>query len=117
MLKDQEVSPAVVPEKLAPKLAQPEKRIPAHGNGELLTGGVPGHKGAGGRPPNQYKIWLESKLNDNRSKGELTKVLHNNLHPAYASVLGKVMVHVIGVPGRAADADPGDGPSAVIIDL
>lgn len=121
MPKDQVVSPAATEVKTAPETAKevtkPGRRTPAHGKGELLTGGQPGNKGGPGRPPNQYKIWLESKLNDNRSKGELTKVLHNNLHPAYASVLGKVMVHVIGVPGRAADADPADGPSAVIIDL
>lgn len=96
---------------------QPSKRTPAHGRGQLLTGGVPGHKGGGGRPPNAYKVWLEESLNHPAAKGQVTKVLRNNLHPAYASVLGKVMVNVLGIPGRSADADPADGPSAVILDL
>jgi hypothetical protein len=40
-----------------PKLATefPKLIVPAHGRGALLSGGVPGHKGGGGRPPSEVR--------------------------------------------------------------
>lgn len=118
--KTAEIEAAPSPETSAETSAEkknPGRRKPAHGKGELLTGGVPGHKGGGGRPPHAYKAFLENRLQTPRAKGQLTRVLNNNNHPAYSSVLGKILPHVLGIPGRARDADPADGPSAVILDL
>lgn len=101
------------PPKLAQKLAPTV--IPRHGHGRLLSGGQPGHKGAGGRPQNAYKDWVRELLESDKVRAEVKRVMEDADHPAFNAVFGKLLVYVFGPPKPAVDAN--ENLPLVIIDI
>ena len=74
-------------EELATKLAS---RVPKHGHGRLLVGGVKGHRGAGGRPPNWLKDFCDDLLADSKCKTQVKAILQDKDHPAFATMWSRV---------------------------
>jgi hypothetical protein len=70
--------------KLATELATV---VPKHGRGRLLTGGKVGHKGAGGRHPDEFKAALAQLASETVRRGYVTKILNNHNHPQFMSAL------------------------------
>lgn len=99
------------PPKLAEKLAATV--VPAHGGGRLLPKGQPGHTGGGGRPSNEFRHWAAAELNSVECRAQLEKVLRNSEHPAFSSVLGKLLPYAFGNP-MAQDTNPDQRPSVSI---
>lgn len=92
--------------KLATKLPL---RVPKHGRGKLLTGGVIGHRGAGGRPPNWLKDWCDSLLANPKSRTAVTKVLTDEDHPAFAQMWRAVADRAHGRPAQPVEHSGKDG--------
>jgi hypothetical protein len=80
--------------KLAPKLAP--NVVPKHGNGRLLPGGQPGHRGGGGRPPTSYREWVTAALNSQECRAQVLAILHDSGHPAFSSVFGRLLPYAAG---------------------
>lgn len=83
--------------KLAAKLAAPKKIKQPHG-GALLSGGIPGHPGTGGRPANWLKEFCDDLLADPKCKAEVRAVLKDRKHPAFSSMWAKVSDRAHGRP-------------------
>jgi hypothetical protein len=78
--------------KLAKKVATPRPALVPQpgGRGALLSGGVPGHKGAGGRPPNALREEMRGdlgtvlqKLRARYERGELDDLDYANFLAKY----------------------------------
>lgn len=100
--------------KLAPKLAP--SVVPKHGNGLLLPGGQPGHRGGGGRPSSAYREWVTDVFESDACKAQVRKILENADHPAFSSLFGKLAVHVLGLPKRE-ESDPEGKRIYILSDL
>lgn len=95
--------------KLAQKLAP--SVVPVHGNGRLLPGGQPGHKGSGGRPRNSYREFVQELLESDEARAQLETIIHDCNHPAFSSVYGKLLAYLQVLLSREK---PGDGIIRVI---
>jgi hypothetical protein len=72
--------------------------VPQPHGGAIRHGGK--NKGGPGRPPKAYKQFLADCLNDGAGREELLSVVRNSNHPAYATLLGKIWLHLLGSPPR-----------------
>jgi len=88
--------------------------IPVHGNGRLLPGGQPGHRGAGGRPPNSYKDWVKELFESDEARTQIKRIIEDADHPAFSAVFGKLLVYVLGPP-QSVVAD--DETPYVVLDI
>jgi hypothetical protein len=57
-----------------------------------------GKKGRSGRKPNEYHAFLRAALSTKKAREAVEEVLEDRNHPAYASVLGKIIPHAHGLP-------------------
>jgi hypothetical protein len=76
-----------------------------HG-GAIRHGGS--NKGGRGRPPKAYKEFLADCLDDEIGRAEFLSVIRDSHHPAYAAVLAKAILHVLGTPVRRDPASPAE---------
>ena len=84
--------------KTATESPKPPKRVPAHGNGALFVGGVPGNKGGTGRPPNWLREWCDALLADPLAKKQVEEILKDKDHSAFSSMWKAVADRAHGKP-------------------
>jgi hypothetical protein len=65
---------------------QPTLSIVGRNGGKLLSGGVPGHRGGGGRPPNWFIDFAVEQLDDPTTREQVTSVLHDKDHQHFARI-------------------------------
>lgn len=80
----------------------------------MLSGGLPGHKGAGGRPPSSYKDWVKERFESEDARAQVKRIIEDADHPAFSAVFGKLLCYVLGPP-KSTTADY-EGPSVIILD-
>jgi hypothetical protein len=114
MPKDKAVPPAPDPEETAQQTAQPTKRKPAHGKGQLLTGGMPGNKGGPGRPKKVVIEHMARTLEGKKSMAATARILNDPNHPAHAAVWKTALAYTEGLPNKLQDPD-GAGLSGVML--
>lgn len=103
----------------APAKAERPALVPQSKGGALLTGGVPGHKGGGGRPPDEFKRILAHLSSREETVTALGKILKNPDHPhfmkaqAYVSDRGypDLMPAVIAAKMRASEGGASGPPT------
>lgn len=118
-------NPAEPCKELARDLARPPKvRHPKTNGGRLYAGGVPGHRGGGGRPPNWLKQFCDDLLADPKVQDVVRRALYGEEIPATTVALwraaadraqgkpkefvehaGEVGARVVLVPEKAPDAE------------
>lgn len=94
----------------------PELRTPAHGKGKLLTGGVPGHKGGGGRPRKDVIEFWKDQLDDPEVQEQIALSMKDRKEPAFVQMIRTGLLYVKGVP-RPTPPAPGDAEAAVILNV
>lgn len=89
--------------KLAAKLAAPVTAtlVPQPHGGALLTGGVPGHVGAGGRPPNWLRDWCDELLASEKAKQQVKEILEDKTHAAFHQMWKAVTERAKGKPEQS----------------
>lgn len=88
--------------KLAEKLPVP--LVPQPHGGALLAGGVPGHPGAGGRPPDGFKALCRALASGERTVAEVQAILDDRDHPHFMAALKWASEHGYGRP-RPGDSE------------
>lgn len=81
--------------KSAPKSA-PTKRVPSHGKGKLLTGGMPGNKGGTGRPPDAFKALCQELASGAKTIDNVKTILGDPDHPQFLPALRWATEHGYG---------------------
>ena len=88
--------------KLAVKLPVP--LVPQPHGGALLAGGLPGHPGAGGRPPDEFKALCRQLASDERTVAAVQAILDDHEHPHFMAALKWASEHGYGRP-RPGDSE------------
>jgi len=81
---------------LAPELAVP--LVPQPNGGALLAGGVPGHRGGSGRPPDAFKALCRDLASGERTITEVQAILDDHDHPHFIAALKLVSEYGYGRP-------------------
>lgn len=86
------------------KPQMPGKVTPAHGPGQLNTGGTPGNKG-GGRLPNEFKLWMQEFASGPEAEKGIKMILETGPdHPLWLSILKYVTEYGYGRPNDVETA-------------
>jgi hypothetical protein len=88
-------------------------RKPKHGKGQLRVGN-PGHKGAGGRPPDEFRAMMAELASRPQRIKTLNKILADAKHPHFMAALKHVTEHGYGKPKESVDHTSGGKPIAGI---
>lgn len=91
----------VAPEKLPQKL--PSMETPKHGRGKLLRGGLHGHRGGGGRPPNWLRDRCDELLASPATLAQVAAILADKDHPAFATIWRAVADRAQGKARESVD--------------
>lgn len=95
---------------------RPEIVPQPHGGG-LLRGGIKGHRGAGGRPPDKLKEKWEASLNRPTTMRSINKILKNPDHPHFPKVLVALADRTRGRPGVQVKIPGQDGEGDILVSL
>lgn len=80
-------SPAPAPPVVAELARELPELIPQPNGDALLAGGVVGHRGGSGRPPDEFKLLLASLASRARTVAALSKILKDKDHPLFMKAL------------------------------
>lgn len=92
----------------AASVEQPVKVPQPHG-GALLSGGVPGHIGGGGRPPDEFKKLCRELATRDATIEAVKGILENPAHPAYLGALKWATENGYGKPKESVEVSTKDG--------
>jgi hypothetical protein len=77
--------------------------VPGRNGGRLLAGGVAGHKGAGGRKPDQVKAWCAKLVTDKRAREAIQSILFDRDHPRCLDAFRYLRDVAFGKPTETID--------------
>lgn len=81
-------------------------KIGQHHGGALYAGGVPGHRGGPGRPPNEFKRQMAALADRGAQVAAARGVLDNPDHPHWLSAWKFVTEQAYGRPSQPIAGDP-----------
>ena len=86
----------------------PELQAPSPLTGKQLPAGAHagnsgGKPGRSGRKPAEYRQFLQDVLSSDKAREALRLVLEDKNHPAFASLLGKIIAHAHGLPTQTVE--------------
>ena len=96
--------------KIATQIAAPQPEMPRliprpDGRGALLSGGVPGHVGGPGRPPDWLRAWCDDLLADPESQQQVAEVVKDKKHAAFATMWKAIADRAHGRPAETVKGD------------
>src|SRR2546423_1548009 len=100
--------------KLAKKLAKPEKIPQPNGKGALYAGGVPGHRGGGGRPPDEFKKLCQELASGEKTVESIRKILDDKDHSQFMAAVRWASEHGYGKPSQPLDIGVQDSLAALL---
>ncbi len=90
--------------------------IPQPHGGAILSGGVPGHVGAGGRPPNAFKAFLDRLRTDPAALAALERAAKDETGRAFSVAWGVVTDYDTEKPGAKVElSGPNGGPIPLLL--